>query len=169
VAEENQQPKHLLTIREICALYGLEVWTVRQRVRSGQLQAVKKPGANSKNSQWFIVDPGWNHVQLAESIKHKTNSFHVDDVHILMGCEVAMILGVTPRAVRYMAQDGRLGFARTGKYGRSHRRYCISDVRKMIAMKEKMTYQIKRPGRKKIRNAVLTWAQKRLEAPETNS
>lgn len=173
MAENPQSPNHstqqLLTIKEVAALYGLDITTIRRRIHSGELQAVKKPGAKSKNSQWFVIDPGWQQVSLSDH--HKVGEFSVDDTHILLGSEVALLLGVIPRTVRKMAEDGRLGFVRTGKYGRSHRRYSITDVRKALVTIQKGSFQTKRPKRTETRAAVLKWAKERLAAdlPQTET
>lgn len=159
-----QKPPQLLTVSEMTLQYGLDRVTVYRRIKSGQLEAVKKPGASGKNARYFIKDPGWQNVGLHDTTKHGSE-FAVDDVHVLTGMEVSLLLNVTPRSVRKMAEDGRLKFIRTGIYGRSHRRYCIADVRRMLATKNKGSFQIKRPSRKAVRDAVLKWARDRLNLP----
>lgn len=164
VAENLETPKSLLSIKQICLLYGLSEASVRKRIKSGQFVAVQKPGSGSSpNTAYLVVDPGWKNVPTADDISPRWSSkFFVDDVHILTGLQVSKILGCTPRAVRYMAEEGRLLFKKTGVYGRSHRRYSIVDVRRMITMRQKQSYQTKRPGRKAQDEAMLEWAKTRL-------
>lgn len=166
MADENPQSNQkstlaLLTIREMTVLYGLDRTTIMRRIKSGELKAVRKPGSKGRNAPLFVIDPGWQQVSLTDTAKHG-KAFEVDDVHILTGIEVAQILGVIPRTVRKMSEEGRLGFVRTGKCGRSHRRYSIADVRKALVTKQKGSFQIKRPNRKATREAVLKWAKERL-------
>jgi hypothetical protein len=164
--ETPQNSQQLLTLREFCTIYRTDKRTVKRRVRAGQLEGVWKPTqVGNKMPRLFIVDPGWQRAILAHNIK-QGKDFAVDDVYILRGYHVAQILGVTPRAVRYMAQDGRLGWAKAGMRGNHHRRYSIADVRRLIAMREKGSYQKRRPTRKEMDAAVLKWARGRLGIPQ---
>jgi len=107
----------------------------------------------------FIKDPAWN--QPPQSTKDNIGK---ENVHFLRGIEVAKILGVSPRAVRYMSQEARLSDHRTGTSAMSKRRYSIADLRQIIAMRERRRHQ-KRQRSSQIRAAVIKWAIETLENP----
>lgn len=164
---QNQSHLQLLTVKQFCETYGVTRPRVYERIKAGLLQAVRKPGSSSGQSPYYIIDPGWRNVSLSTNAPRKDQELPVEDVYILTGKEVATLLGVNPRTVRKMAEDGRIGFMRTGFYGRSHRRYCLADVRKLIATTQKGSFQIRRPSRSAVRAAVLKWARERLGIQET--
>jgi hypothetical protein len=159
--EENQQPKTLLTIKQFALLYGVDQSTILRRNKTKQLVAVKRPGATSRTSPWLIVDPGWNHAINFDTAPHGKH-FLVDDIHVLNGIEVGLLLGMSPRGVRKMAEEGRIKFVMGGLEGDSVRRYSITDVRQAMATRLKLSKQEKRPSRRTIRRAVLNWAKGRL-------
>lgn len=137
-----------LTYDQVKLLYGLNNRTLSRMLRRGDLLGFKTPQG------WRIKDPGLK-------IRRSPERWSGDDVHILRGIEVAEILGVIPRAVRHMAEVGRLDYGiRPGKGKiRQKRAYSINDVRKMI--KERM--KMKGPG---TRGAMVKWARERLAPPE---
>jgi hypothetical protein len=161
ISEVDENPsRKLYTVKQFSLLYGLAKESVIARIHSGQLQAIRHPSPG-KTAKFYIVDPGWNSEVSLTGKKLRDGSL-VDDVHTLNGTEVALLLGVTPRGVRMMVQRGQLKCVRTGLYGKSHRRYSVADVRRIMTMREKRSYQKRRPGRKAIRKHILTWAMRQL-------
>jgi hypothetical protein len=171
-AVENHQPlKHLYTVKQFALLYGLSTCTVHDRIKSGQLQAVRRPGHEGmRTGWWYVVDPGWLPAVNYDTAKHG-KEFFVDDVYILKGEEVALLLGISTRRVRKMVEIGQLKCSYIAS-DKKIRRYCIRDVRTAMGVRMKMKDRDKRPTRKAVRDGVVGWAMNRLnmdKLPEKNN
>ena len=79
----------------------------------------------------------------------------VEDAQIFKSAEVATLLGVTPRMVRYLSGQGKLHFVVVGK----RRFYSLSAIRE--ALRERNNGM---EGRKKLgtRPWLMEWAKQRL-------
>lgn len=159
---QNQQTStsQLLTIKQFCLIYNMDVTTVRKRIKLGQIEAYRKPGGRG-GSQVFIKDPGWEKVLVPEKLK-KGKEFDPKGIYIFRGIEVARFLGVDPRTIRRWARDGRIGYAKSGLYGARNRRYCLEDIRKMMVLRQTDHFKQNRPSAATKRKAVMDWGYKEL-------
>lgn len=96
----------------------------------------------------------------------KTGTNTTEDIFILRGSEVAEILGITTRALRYLvagggmpgheSRGGQIGCVFVGR----QRRYSLADVRRLIAKRMQKKVSGKRGPR--VRTAIVEWALERL-------
>ena|GEM_PF-6786470 len=135
------------TVKQFAELWGLTERTVRQMVRQNHLVCFHVAG------ELYIQEPNWHQ-------DGKTGTGTIEDLYILRGNEVADILGVTPRYIRYLVERGKLSCV----YIKRHRRYNLTDVRRLIALKMQGT--LERKKRSYTRDGVVLWARKRLSAME---
>lgn len=86
----------------------------------------------------------------------KTGTNSPEDIYLLRGAEVAEILGTTTRNLRYLVTNGKIACVYVGL----QRRYCLADVRRLIAHR----MEKKRSGNKgpRVRTAIVQWALERL-------
>ena len=143
-----------IPLKDFCLLYGIAHSTVRARAKTGELHLLRQG-----NRRVWVMDPGWS-----QAPPQAKDNIGKENVHMIRGVEVAKILGVSPRAVRYMSQEAKLSDFRTGTVPMSKRRYSIADVRQMLAMRETKKYQKRKRG-SAVRAAVLAWALEQLKNP----
>jgi hypothetical protein len=140
------------TIPEFAKKYGFTVQTVSRQIAQNNLSTVTVDGV------LHVWDP-WSDPQTG------TNT--AEDIYMLRGVEVAEILGITTRALRYHVAGGgmpgkeciggKIACVWIGK----QRRYCLADVRRFIAARME-----KRVGRSRVRAGIVEWALERLANPE---
>ena len=96
-------------------------------------------------------NPMWNaDGSLAESAKENVAAFRC--------CEAAELLGVSTRAIRYMATQGRIRFRIDGK----KRLFSLSAIREVLRQREE-----REQGRRKhgVRPWLVDWAEGQLRRP----
>jgi excisionase family DNA binding protein len=128
-----------LTTKQFCLIYNVDITTLRKRIKLGQIEAYRKPV-----------------VREAKVKEHGRTG-----IYIYRGMDVAIFLGVTDRTVRRWAESGKIGFAKVGLRGARNRKYCIEDIRKMLAFKQ-LGGKCKNPTREAKRKAVMDWGYKQL-------
>lgn len=160
--EPQNSTSQLLTTKQFCLIYNVDITTLRKRIKLGQIEAYRKPGGRG-GSQLFIKDPGWEKVLIPEHVvrEAKVREHGRTGVYIYRGMDVAIFLGVTDRTVRRWAESGKIGFAKVGLRGARNRKYCIEDIRKMLAFKQSGG-KCKNPTREAKRKAVMDWGYKQL-------
>ena len=97
-------------------------------------------------------NPIWNaDGSLTQSAK--------ENVAVLRCCEVAEVLGVSTRAIRYMATEGRIRF----QVVRNRRLFSLSAIREVLKEREE-----RRQGRRRkhgVRPGMVDWANGQLRKP----
>lgn len=147
------EPNEWIPVRDFSLIFGLDRTTIRAKVAKGELEQYR-----ASNRNIFIRDPHWLRAPARAS-----DNFGKENVHCLRGIEVAAMMKVTPRAVRYWAQFAKVTEFRVGP-GRGVRRYSIADVRNMIARRENKKGEKRKRG-PAVRAAILAWALKQLALP----
>jgi hypothetical protein len=145
-----------LTFEEFAEKYSVSLQTVLRLVNQNSLQTVRVDGILRVIDRW--ADP-------------KTGTNSVEDVYILRGIEVAEILGITTRALRYlvsgggksghMVVGGQLPYVQIGR----QKRYCLADVRRLIAKRMERKAGMRKGPR--VRAAIVQWALERLSTMKT--
>jgi hypothetical protein len=143
--------RHSYTIPDLAKKYSVTPQTIHRLIAQNSVVAVEV------NGELRVWDP-W------EDPKSGTNT--AEDLYILRGVEVAEILGITGRALRYLvagggmpgheSPGGQIGCVFVGR----QRRYSVADVRRLIARR----MEKKQIGRKgpRVRTAIVQWALERL-------
>lgn len=135
-------PAHHYTVREIADKYGVTTHTILRLVKERSVDTIMVDGVLRVWDKW--EDP-------------KTGTNSAEDVHILRGAEVAEILGITTRNLRYLVTGGKISCVFVGL----QRRYCLADVRRLLARRmEAKGFSSHRGPR--VRTAIVQWALERL-------
>lgn len=147
-----EQPRWF-SVAEFSARYGTTPWTARRWAKQGRVKAIRVPPG--PRSRIFIADPGWTQIDQSTS-KDPAEWFC-----FLRQCEVAILLGITPRGLRYLESAGRAHCRIVG-----HRKlYSVSEVRRLIAQRA-----LGRGSRKQeTRQGMLRWAAWKLGLLQANS
>jgi len=143
--------EHHYPIPELAKKYSVTPQTIHRLIAENSVRTIEV------NGELHVWDP-W------EDPKSGTNT--AEDLYILRGVEVAEILGITGRALRYLAagggmpghesRGGQIGYVFVGR----QRRYSLADVRRLIARRmEKKRTGLKGP---RVRTAIVQWALERL-------
>jgi hypothetical protein len=140
------------TIPEFAKKYGFTVQTISRQIAENNLSTVTVDGVLRVWDPWS--DP-------------KTGTNTAEDIYMLRGVEVAEILGITTRALRYHVAGGgmpgkecvggKIACVWIGK----QRRYSLADVRRFIANRME-----KKVGRSRVRAGIVEWALERLADPK---
>jgi hypothetical protein len=142
--------ERILTMLEFEALYKVGRASVRKMLKNGQLEGIRTP------SGWRICDPG---PALFRILRNR--AAELERVPFIRGSEVALLLGISPRRVRQVAENGTIACY---YYGRN-RVYALFDVLDLVASRERG----KRGSGKYARTAVLLWAAKRIAETSRNA
>jgi len=142
-------PRWLRTL-EFCALYGVTPWTARRWAKQGRVSFVRMP--LSDRGRFLILDPQWTRLDPP------TASDPSEWLCVLRQSDVARLLGITARGLRYLEAAGKAKFRLVG-----HRKlYSLSEVRRLLAQRQN--------GREKVtgserRISLLRWAVWKLNPP----
>ena len=135
--------KRFYSLPDFCLIFGFDRRTVKKYIKQGDLKGFRLPGG-----QWRIREPEW---QTAPNTKQRRPA---DEIFLLKSAEVADLVEVTPRAIRLMAQEGRIDFEWIG----GTRRFSLQSVRQAIALR----IGGKRGRRRNQRKAIVAWARQKL-------
>jgi hypothetical protein len=124
--------------------HGVSVQSVQDWLREGRVEGI------CFNRRMYIDD---NRSPVSVGFKFKPRT--IEHYPVMLGVEVAVLLGVTPRWVRKLARKHRIAELTIG----GHRRYSVHDVRRLMAIRK---MHLDHPKAKKIREVVLAWAIKEL-------
>ena len=136
--------KRFYTLPDFCLIFGLGRRTVKKHIKEGNLKGFRLP-----NGRWRIREPDLQAIPTSNTKPRRP----ADEIFLLKSAEVADLVGVTPRAIRLMAQEGRIDF----EWIAGSRRYSLQSVRQVIASR----IGGKR-GRRNQRKAVVDWAKQKL-------
>lgn len=101
----------------------------------------------------YILDPGW--VKIDPPVSGDPAEW----LCCLRQCDVALLLGITTRALRYMEVAGRAKYRLVG-----HRKlYSLSEVRRLLAQRQNGREKVTRSER---RMSLVDWAKWKLQADE---
>lgn len=139
------------SIAELAEKYSVTTQTIHRLINQNTIITTEVDGALRVWDPW--EDP-------------KTGTNSVEDIYLLRGVEVAEILGITTRALRYLvtgggtpgheSRGGQIGCVFVGR----QRRYSLADVRRLIARRmEKKVHGHRGP---RVRTAIVAWALERL-------
>jgi hypothetical protein len=134
--------------REFCAKYGVTQWTARRWAREGKVTARHMPPGS--RTRVIILDPGWTQIDTPPSADP------AEWLCVLRQCDVAMLLNVTPRWLRYLENRGKAHYRLVG----GRKRYSLSEVRRLIAER---TLGHSPRNRQEARLGMLRWAFGKLQ------
>jgi hypothetical protein len=118
-----QSDRRWFSTAEFCARYGVLQGTARRWARQGKITSIRIPPA--PRGKIYILDPVWLQIDTPSSADP------AEWFCCLRQCEVAHLLGITPRALRYKEADGKAHYRRVG-----HRKlYSVQEVRRLIAQR----------------------------------
>jgi hypothetical protein len=116
-----QHPQRLLGAAAFCARYGVTQRTARRWAMLGRVKSIRIPPV--ARGKLFFLDPGWIQIDTP------TSADPVEWICILRQCDVAKLLGMTARGLRYLESAGKARFRLVGL----RKRYSISEVRRLLA------------------------------------
>lgn len=149
-----QHIRRWISTGEFCARYGVSPQTARRWCRQGRLKFVRVPPR--PHARLLILDPEW--IQLDAVTPGDPSEW----LTVLRQCDVARLLAVTPRALRYMEAAGRARYRLVG-----HRKlYSLGEVRRLLAQRQNKRENVTRRER---REGLLGWATSRLNLPVIES
>ena len=137
-----------LSVPQFCAIYGTTAVTARRWARQGRVRFIHLPPR--KWGRMFILDPHWVRLDPPNS------SAPSEWLCVFRQCDVALLLGVTTRALRYMETDGRAKFRLVG-----HRKfYSLTEIRRLLAQRQNGR---KCTTRSERQMSLVRWAASRLK------
>jgi len=142
----------ILNMQEFCIWYGLGRTAIRKMLKTGQLQGIRTPAG------WRIPDPG---PVLLERMRQQAVA--LEQAPFIRGVEVAELVGLTPRWVRRMAEQGLLPSTRQGK----RRLYKLADVLDLMDQRRKKVPR--RGSGTYIRPEVIRWASQVMKGVKDGS
>ena len=141
-----QPDRRWFSTAEFSAWYGTTTWTARRWVREGKVTAIRVPPARGRI---YILDPGWLQIDTP------TSTDPAEWFCCLRQCEVATLLGITARALRYMESAGKARYRLVG----GRKMYSVSEVRRLTA-ERKLGHRPR--NRQEAREGMLRWARWQL-------
>jgi hypothetical protein len=137
-----------LSVLEFCAIYGTSPVTARRWARQGRVKFIHVPPR--KWGRLFILDPHW--IRLDPP----TSTDASDWLCVFRQCDVALLLGVTTRALRYMETDGRAKFRLVG----NRKVYSLTEIRRLLAQRQNRK---RRTTRGERQMSLVRWAASKLK------
>jgi hypothetical protein len=143
---ESAHPKPascFLRTSHFCAIYGTTLATARRWAKQGKVQFIRVPPR--PRGRIYILDPQWTLMDRPSS-PDPTDWFC-----LLRQCDVARLLGISARMLRYMETAGKAHYRLVG-----HRKlYSLGEVRKLLA--RRLTGRDK-PTKRERDRIMLEWA-----------
>ncbi len=137
-----------VSVAEFCAIYGTSPVTARRWARLGRIKFIHVPPR--KWGRLFILDPHW--VRLDPP----TSADPSEWLCVFRQCDVALLLGISSRALRYMENDGRAKFRLVG-----HRKfYSLIEIRRLLAQRQNRR---KCTTRSERQMSLVRWAASKLK------
>jgi DNA-binding transcriptional MerR regulator len=148
----NNAIQRWISAREFSIRYAVSAPTVRRWIKLGRLTAFRRPpGPRGRvyvlEPNWMIIDPG-------------TATDPAEWLCVLRQADVARLLGVTTRALRYMEAAGKAQYRVVG----GRKLYSVSQVRLLLAQRQQGRSKV---TRKERREALLRWAKSKLSSPSS--
>jgi hypothetical protein len=145
----NRVPLRWISAREFRLKYAVSAPTVRRWIELGRLTAIRRPPV--PRGRIYVLDPGWTIIDPGSSTDP------VEWLCVLRQCDVARLLGVTTRALRYMEAAGKAHYRLVG----GRKLYSLSQVRLLLAQRQHGRSNVTRSER---REALLRWARWKLQS-----
>jgi DNA-binding transcriptional MerR regulator len=136
-----------LSVAELAAKYGVLPGTARRWVRKGRVTAIRVPPV--PRGRIYIADPRW--TQIDAPATGDPSEWYC----CLRQCEVAMLLGMTARGLRYLESAGRAHYLLIG----GRKLYSVQEVRRLIAQR---AIGNERRNHQETRRGMLRWAASQL-------
>lgn len=130
---------------EVCCRYGISRRKLNRLIRDRRFLTVEGL------SRLRIYDPAW-----IAAVGLTVND--LEDVPVFRCCEVAVLLGISPRMVRGLAAEGKIRFRVVGK----RRYFALAAVREVLKARERGEQGRRKHG---IRAWLLDWAEGQLRRP----
>jgi predicted site-specific integrase-resolvase len=134
---------------EFCARYGVSRPTVSRWAARGWVRSARIPP--SGRGRLVILDPGW----LDPDWRPSTDP---ESFYLLRSIDVARLLGITSRGLRYWESAGKTKFRLIA----GRRRYALSEVRRLLALRQKGCEKVTRSERQQ---SLMRWATWKLKSP----
>lgn len=148
-ADTKPRPRWLRTF-EFGIIYGVTPATARRWARQGRVQFAQVPP--HARGRIFILDPQWTVIDPPSS------SDPSEWLCVLRQCDVARLLGITPRGLRYIESSGKANYRLVG-----HRKlYSLSEMRRLLAQRQNGREKVTRSERQ---TSVFRWARSKLKLP----
>lgn len=140
-------PDRWMSTAEFCDWYSVSPWTARRWAKQGRVKFVRVPPG--PRGRLLILDPKWTEIDTTGS------SDPIEWLCLLRQCDVAELLGITPRALRYMEAAGKAKFQMVG----DRKLYNISECRRLLAQRQTGREEVTRNDR---RRSLLDYAKWKL-------
>jgi hypothetical protein len=116
-----QVTERWLSVVEFSALYGTTRETARRWCRQGRVKCIRIPPR--PHARILILDPKWPQVDAV------TSDDASEWIAVLKQRDLAALLGISARAVRYKEARGEVRYKIVG----GRKRYSISEARRLLA------------------------------------
>lgn len=147
-----QVTERWLSTAEFSAIYGTTRETARRWAKQGRIQAIRIPPR--ARGRIYIRDPKWIRIDTPNTGDPS------EWLNILRPSDVARLLGITARALRYKETAGKANFRLVG----GRKLYSLSEVRRLLAQRQNGREKVTRSERQL---SLLRWAMWKLElAPQ---
>jgi hypothetical protein len=148
VNAKEQVTERWLSVVEFSALYGTTRETARRWCKQGRVKCIRIPPR--PHARILILDPKWPQVDAV------TSDDASEWVAVLKQRELAALLGISARAVRYKEARGEVRYKIVG----GRKRYSISEARRLLAER---ALGRKPRNRREASLGMLAWAFQKLQ------
>jgi len=145
-----QAQQRWIGTREFSIRYATSRPTIARWAKQGRIRTVRIPPGTGR---MLILDPEWLDPEWRPSTDPES-------LYLLRSVDVARLLGITPRALRYWESAGKTKFRLIG----GRRRYRLSEVRRLLAWRQTGREETIRNERQQ---SLLRWATWKLKSPPT--
>jgi hypothetical protein len=142
-----KQDRRWFSTAEFCAKYGVLQGTARRWARQGKVSSIRVPPV--PHGRIYILDPKWTQIDAP------TSGDPSDWYCCLRQCEVALLLGITTRGLRYLESAGKTHYRLIG----GRKLYSVQEIRRLMAER---TRGHRPRNRQEAREGLLRWAQWQL-------
>ena len=140
---KEQITERWITVAEFSARYGTSPETTRRWCRQGLLKSIRIPPR--PHARLLILDPNWSQIDAV------TSEDPSEWIAMLRQCDLAALIGVSARAIRFMEAKGKVRYKIVG----GRKLYSISEARRLLAARA-LGYSPR--SRQEKRQGVLRWA-----------
>ena len=145
---KQQTAERWLTVAAFSALYGTTRETTRRWCRQGRLKFIRIPPR--PYAKLLILDPKWSQVDAV------TSEDPSEWIAMLRQCDIAALIGVSARAIRFMEAKGQVRCKIVG----GRKRYSLGEVRRLLAER---ALGRKPRNRREASLGMLRWAYRKLQ------
>jgi hypothetical protein len=148
MSAKHQIIERWLSVVEFSALYGTTRETARRWCRQGRVKFIRIPPR--PHARILILDPNWSQVDAV------TSDDPCEWITVLQQRDLAALLGISARAVRYKEARGEVRYKLVG----GRKRYSISEARRLLAER---ALGRKPLNRREASLGMLRWAYRKLQ------